>query len=242
MYRIINVDKNKVRIGAEDGRYFEISSSKLDFAPEIGDVVGVYFNSGEICVVLEKRNRCETKVHEHPPLSQIPSIPAYTQVEERKILPVLICVLAAITLIAGGVFFYVNRQNKIASEYANDMLRMYRNHQDAFFNKNHAAGDLIEIGFDIPEMSDFKVGGDKSFFTIKSQRKMRGCPQGTTWTISNHVTKDYWRTETKNGYRHNFKWILHYACSMVVPSDEANAEEDKKNCEWFVPEFKSVCK
>lgn len=244
MYRIIRINQDVVRIGLEDGRYFEVSSSKLDFAPEVGDEVDVYFNNGETLVVLKKKNsaQLEKKSVETIPVATPTVLNGGYSVERKSIIPVFICVLAALVLIAGGIFFYVNNQNKKASEYANEVLSSYKKLQDSYFQKRHSAGDLVDIGFQYPESDDFKITADESFFTLTSQRKMRGCPQGTTWTMTNSVSQDEWETKTSYGSRIHLKWTLHHTCSMVVKSDAEHAEEDKKNCEWFVPEFKSICK
>ena len=241
-YQITRIEESVVRISAENGGYFDISLSELDFKPTVGDEVSVYFNNGQRCIVLEKKaaNSAIIKPNKDKVSFEIENP---FKIERKKSFPILVCVLSAIIMVAAGIYYYVNYQNKKASEYANNLLSTYRKLQDVYFQKQHEAGYDSEIGLRVDENSDFKVEGDRSFFKLTSLRNMRGCPQGTTWTISNSVTRDYWRTETADGYRHHYKWNIHYECSMLVRAENSeDGPELQKNCEWFVPEFKSICK
>lgn len=242
LYRITRIEENVVRISTENGGYFDISLSELDFEPTLGDEVSVYFNNGQRCIILEKRAANTAIVKTNVDKFSFETDNPF-KVEQNKSFPILVCVLSAIVLVAAGIYYYVDYRNKRTSEYANNLLSTYRKLQDVYFQKYHEAGYDSEIGLRVDENSDFKVEGDRSFFKLTSLRNMRGCPQGTTWTIRNSVTRDYWRTETADKYQHHYKWTIHYACSMLVHAENSeDSPKFRKNCEWFVPEFKSICK
>lgn len=177
LYRITRIEENVVRISTENGGYFDISLSELDFKPIVGDEVSVYFNNGQRCIILEKRSTNTAIVR--------PNIDKFSfgtdnpfKVEQNKGVPILVCVLSVIVLVAAGIYYYVDCRNKRTSEYANNLLSTYKKLQDVYFQKYHEAGYDSEIGLRVDENSDFKVEGDRYFFKLTSLRNMRGCPQG----------------------------------------------------------------
>lgn len=254
MYKIIRIEEESVYIGTEDGRFFCLNKSELNFEPHKGDTVDVYKNGSKLLVLLkeaaphpqleETQTKNSTSTVDNSQIITNATPLDISEFKERKsIVPtVVISIITAIIIACAAVYFHDKHTTTKAAEYANALLKDYKKKQDSFFVKNNRAGSIYEIGLTVQDVDYFKVEYSSGLFKITSQRDMAGCPAGTIWSISNDVEKNYWRESTPTSYIHHYDYKIHYKCNMNVTVEKQELlEEAKQSCEWFLVDFKAIC-